>query len=73
MDKPKFHSTTAVAYETGVDRVTVYRQCLSHPGFAIRFGKQFKIPDAHLARVRAGERVEDIAAEARKIGAFRAA
>lgn len=73
MVQPKFHSTTAIAQATGFSRASIWRACSKHPGFAVRLGAQFRVPDDHLRRVIAGERIEDIAAEARSVGANRAA
>ena len=59
----KYLSTAALADEFEGSRTTAWRLCRAHPGFAIKFGRSFKIPEGHVERLRKGETPEAIAAE----------
>jgi hypothetical protein len=73
MVKPKFYTTVEAGEMTGKSRASIWRLCTQNPGLAIQCGAQFRIPEAHIRRLIAGERAEAIAADARSIGASRAA
>lgn len=60
-----FLSSDMTAQEFGVSRCTVWRICRDNPGFAVRLGKDFKIPREHAERAKAGESVAAIAASVR--------
>jgi hypothetical protein len=57
-----FVSTAELARRTGVSRITAWRTCTRHPGFAMRVGGTFRIPEAHVRRVERGEFPATIAA-----------
>jgi hypothetical protein len=65
MQSQKFVSTAELASRTGVSRITAWRTCVSNPGFAVRVGGTFRIPEAHVQRVEGGDAPAAIAAEAR--------
>ena len=65
MQSPTFVSTAELARRTGVSRITAWRTCVRHPGFAVRVGGTFRTPEAHVRRVERGEFPAAIAAEAR--------
>lgn len=64
---PKFITTAELAARTGVSRITAWRTCRRYPGFAIRLGGVFRIPESHAERIERGERAEAIAADARRL------
>jgi hypothetical protein len=59
----RYLSTSSLARELDESRTTAWRVCRANPGFAIKFGRGFKVPESHLARVKLGETPEAIAAE----------
>jgi hypothetical protein len=63
MHSSNFVSTAELARRTGVSRITAWRTCIRHPGFAMRVGGTFRIPEAHVRRVERGEFPATIAAE----------
>lgn len=62
---PLWFTTTTAAAETGFHPSTLWRACRRHPGFAVTLGGQYRIPPEHVARLKAGETVEQIAASVR--------
>lgn len=73
MVKSKFLTTTEFSDRIGKSRASGWRFLHRHPGFGINVGGQYRVPEHHLTRLLAGEPVEAIIAEARSIGAPRAA
>jgi hypothetical protein len=65
MQSEKFVSTSELAIRTGVSRITAWRTCVHNPGFAVRVGGTFRIPEIHVQRVEGGDLPAAIAAEAR--------
>jgi hypothetical protein len=65
MHSSGFVSTAELARRTGVSRITAWRTCIRHPGFAMRVGGTFRIPEAHVRRVERGEVPATIAANLR--------
>jgi hypothetical protein len=61
----QFVSTKALATRTGISRATAWRVCLHNPGFAVRAGGTYRIPESHVQRVERGELPAAIAAEAK--------
>lgn len=61
-------TTAALARETGYSRVTAWKACRDNPGFALRLGKTYMIPETHLDRLRRGETPAQIAAAVRSNG-----
>ena len=55
MQSLRFVSTAELARRTGVSRITAWRTCMRNPGFAVRVGGTFRIPEAHVRRVERGE------------------
>ncbi len=73
MAKPKFLTTGQFADRIGKSRSSGWRFLQRHPGFSINVGGQHRVPEQHLIRLLSGEPIEAIVAEARSIGAPRAA
>jgi hypothetical protein len=48
----------------GLSSITSWRTCTRHPGFAVRVGGTFRIPETHVRRVERGELPAAIAADA---------
>jgi len=65
----QFLSTTEAAQALSSSKPTVLRVCKANPGFAFRFGGMWKIPAEHIARLKAGASVAQIAAAARGVAA----
>ncbi len=63
--KVKFVSTGELARRTGVSPTTAWRTCVRHPGFALRVGGTFRIPEVHVQRVERGEFPAAIATDVR--------
>jgi hypothetical protein len=61
----QFVSTAELARRTGVSPTTAWRTCLRYPGFAVRVGGTFRIPEVHVQRVERGDFPGAIAADAR--------
>ena len=59
-----FVSTKALATRTGISRATAWRVCFQNPGFAVREGGTYRIPESHVQRVERGELPAAIAADA---------
>lgn len=53
--------TTAAGLRLGLKGCTVWRLCKKHPGFGIRAGNHFRIPEDHLKRLLGGESIISIA------------
>lgn len=58
-----FLSTTQLAEMLGESRTTAWRVCKDNLGFAMKFGRSYKVPLAHYERVRRGETPAAIAAD----------
>ena len=48
----QFVSTAELARRTGVSATTARRSCVRHPGFAVRVGGTFRIPEVHVGALR---------------------
>lgn len=68
-----YKTTAQLAAELNRSRTTVWRACCQNPGFAIRLGHEFRIPNAHIERLKRGETAAQIAATVRADGIARSA
>lgn len=68
MSVSQFVTTAELARRTGISRITAWRTCSRNPGFAIRAGGTYRIPECHVQRVERGELPAAIAADARGRG-----
>ncbi len=59
--KPDSLATAEAATELGVSQTTVWRACKKLPGFSTRVLGEHRIPRSHIARVKHGEALQDIA------------
>ena len=59
----EFLSTKELAERLDESRTTAWRVCKDNLGFAIKFGRSYKVPLAHYERVRRGETPAAIAAD----------
>jgi hypothetical protein len=66
-----YRTTSELAAEIEQSRVTVWRACRDNPGFALRLGKSFRIPQHHVDRLMRGETPAQIAADVRVNGLAR--
>lgn len=74
MSETIWHTAGSAGRELGVSRQTIFRACVANPGFGVRVINEFRIPDAHVRRVLAGETPADIAKSVRaNAGSTRAA